>query len=893
MTDLLLDPATDDQNLLAQVVSYYHESLKNSTEALDYLRKRGITNGEALTQFRLGYSDRTLGLKLPVKQVKAGRLIRERLQRLGLYRESGHEHFSGCVTFPVFAADGSGRIVDLYGRKTGGIHLRKGTPLDMYLGNERKGVWNVEAVSASEEMILCPSVVDALTFWNHGYRNVTCTFGPDALTQDHLHVFTEFKVKRVLVVDLNMVQKLLDAGLDVYSLQLPPTLSISTYALQAGDPAEALGALLRTAHWFGKGQAIPMTTVPVNTTPAPMPTPAVNQDMVEQDEQQDDDDDQEDDDELDDADELAKLEDEEDEPEPTIPLMTSNPLPRLASPLPPAPPSLEAEVDADEVRLTFGNRRYRIRGLSKNLAFDVLKVNVLVSNDVGLFVDSFDLYSAKHRRSFVVQAAAELHVEEQTLKNDLGRVLLKLEELQDKNITEQLKPKDTTPRMTDTEKQDALQLLRDPRLLDRIVADFHIVGEASNKLIGYLAAISRKLDEPLAIVIQSTSAAGKSTLMDAVLALVPPEDVVQFSAMTGQALYYMGEGDLKHKILAVVEEEGAAKASYALKLLQSEGHLTIASTGKEANTGRLVTQTYKVEGPVMLFLTTTSVQVDEELLNRCLILSVNEDRDQTKAIHQAQRQKQTLVGLLAKQEQHDRLKLHRNAQRLLKPLLVANPYAEHLTFLDDKTRTRRDHAKYLTLIRAVALLHQHQRPIQTIEHQGKTIEYIEVTPDDIAIANTLTHEVLGRSLDELPPQTRRLLDLIDSMVSQACQQQGLDRSDYRFSRRDVREHTQWGHSQLAVHLRRLEELEYLIVHRGQRGRSFVYELAYSNPSNDTGRFLAGLTDAHELRRHLPAPGNDLPASFRPHSGQLPAHFRPTENDPSPAPPSSNGTPCPS
>ena len=134
--------------------------------------------------------------------------------------------------------------------------------------------------------------------------------------------------------------------------------------------------------------------------------------------------------------------------------------------------------------------------------------------------------------------------------------------------------------------------------------------------------------------------------MDAVLSFVPSEDVVQFSAMTGQALYYMGEGDLKHKILAVVEEEGAAKASYALKLLQSEGHLTIASTGKEANTGRLVTQTYRVEGPVMLFLTTTSVQVDEELMNRCLVLTVNEDREQTKAIHQAQRQRQTLAGLL-------------------------------------------------------------------------------------------------------------------------------------------------------------------------------------------------------------------------------------------------------
>jgi hypothetical protein len=69
--------------------------------------------------------------------------------------------------------------------------------------------------------------------------------------------------------------------------------------------------------------------------------------------------------------------------------------------------------------------------------------------------------------------------------------------------------------------------------------------------------------------------------------------------------------------------------------------------------------------------------------------------------------------------------------------------------------------KYLTLIRTIALLHQHQRERKTVVHNGATVEYIEVTKDDIALANKLAHEVLGRSLDELPPQTRRLLTLID------------------------------------------------------------------------------------------------------------------------------------
>src|SRR5277367_5582726 len=145
--------------------------------------------------------------------------------------------------------------------------------------------------------------------------------------------------------------------------------------------------------------------------------------------------------------------------------------------------------------------------------------------------------------------------------------------------------------------------------------------------------------------------------------------------MTGQSLFYMGETNLKHKILAIVEEEGAQRASYALKLLQSEGELMIASTGKDATTGRLVTQEYRVQGPVMIFLTTTAIKIDEELLNRCLVLTVDEDREQTKAIHKVQRQRQTLEGLLSAQDHQKILVLHRNAQRLLQPILVANPFA--------------------------------------------------------------------------------------------------------------------------------------------------------------------------------------------------------------------------
>ena len=190
--------------------------------------------------------------------------------------------------------------------------------------------------------------------------------------------------------------------------------------------------------------------------------------------------------------------------------------------------------------------------------------------------------------------------------------------------------------------------------------------------------------------------------------------------------------------------------------------------------------------------------------------------------------------------------------------------------------------KYLTLIRSIALLHQHQRPRKTATHRGKTVEYIEVTLDDIATANRLAHEVLGRSLDELPPQTRRLLLLVDEMVSAECERQKIERADFRSSRRDVRRHTGWGDTQLKIHLHRLEELEYLLVHHGGRGQSFVYELVFERQGDGGRPVLPGLIEVEKLsrlclrRKEVGAKGEKSGPS-RPQVGGCPGVVRASES----------------
>lgn len=829
----------DNQTALKQVIDYYHETLKQSPEAQEYLCGRGLVHPELIDRFKLGFANRTLGYRLPEKNRKAGAEMRGKLQDIGILRDSGHEHFNGSLVVPVI--DQNGIISEVYGRKILGNRLRKGTAQHLYLPGPHEGVWNIESFKASDEIILCEALIDAMTFWVQGFRNVTASYGTSGFTTSHLAAFKRHEIKRVIIAydrdeagnqaAKELAKKLQSEGIECYRLLLPKGMDVNEYAQQVTPAQKSLGLAIRTAEWMGSGDA-PVRQMPINNI-----EPSFDLETGEV------------------VDTTSPLAADANQPlsaaaEEETEANTDIPEPTHASPQPKSSTPVEAELSDHELAITLGDRRYRIRGMNKNLSYDQLKVNVLVNKGDAFHVDTLDIYSARHRTSYIKQAGIELGLKDEIIKKDVGQVLLKLEALQEQQIKRALTPEEKTVSLSDEEQQAAMDLLTDPTLLTRIVEDVNrlgVVGEATNMLVGYLAGVSRKLDRPLAVIIQSSSAAGKSALMDAVLSLMPEEERVQYSAMTGQSLFYMGETNLKHKILAISEEEGAENASYALKLLQSEGEVSIASTGKDPTTGNLTTQEYRVEGPVMLFLTTTAIDIDEELLNRCVVLSVNETREQTAAIHAMQRSRQTLAGLLADADKDDIVNLHRNAQRLLRPLLVANPYATELTFLNDKTRTRRDHMKYLTLIRSIALLHQYQRPIKTVNHKGKHISYVEVTLEDIETANRLASEVLGRTLDELPPQSRKLLQLIAQWIKTQSKQQQIDAKDYRFSRKDIRDVTGWGNTQLKVHLRRLEDMEYLLVHRGGRGQSFVYELLYDGQGTAGDAFLMGLIDTDKLQ----------------------------------------------
>ena len=491
----------------------------------------------------------------------------------------------------------------------------------------------------------------------------------------------------------------------------------------------------------------------------------------------------------------------------------------------PSAPLVTATHGRDEVFVQFSTRSWRVRGARSRTNADGEHLQVALSvneEDTGRFhLDTLDLYLARQRHGFLDAAATELHANREVLVLEMAEVLGVAERTRDEGAL-------STPAvvLAEADRCAALSYLEDPQLFDRLLADLSdlgVVGEGTNLLVCYLATISRKGERPLGVLDQSSSAGGKSTLVDAVCSLLPTEDLVAVSAITSQALYYLGGSGLRHKVLYVTEEHGSQRASYALKLLLSEGRLAIATTGKDQRSGRLQTTNYETTGPVALLMTTTATSIDPELENRLVVLGVSEDPNQTQAIIAAQRREVTREGFANRVRREELRRTHANVQRLLQPLRVVITNVPE-DFPSSSTRHRRDHAKLLSLIAAITLLHQYQREHLTATVNGESFTYLEASEEDIVRGMALAKAVLTRRDDHLAPQAQRLLAVIEEYAAKRARESDLAPDEVEVTRRELREWLGWSLMQVRSATDVLVALEYLVVAGGGRGRCRTYRL---------------------------------------------------------------------
>lgn len=509
-------------------------------------------------------------------------------------------------------------------------------------------------------------------------------------------------------------------------------------------------------------------------------------------------------------------------------------------------PDATARVSEDRILFERGGRRYELRELSPNEP-DRLRVNLRVEVGGALHVDTLDLYASRSRAAFARAVAPVLAVPETAVEADLALMIRKLEAIRAQRRQEAEPARGHA--MTPDEEAEALELLKSPGLLGRIVKDLDdlgYVGEAANKTLGYLITVSRKLDSPLCGVILSRAGAGKSRLMEVLSELVPPEELIAFTRITPQALYYAENRSLKNKLLVSGEDEGLIGSDYVMRELISSKKIKLAAPLKDQATGKLKTVEYEVEGPISLLFSTTKPAIHFENATRCFLLSLDESDEQTARVHAVQRRMRTMEKVERDGRAAELRTLHRNAQRLLKPLLVVNPFALDLTFPTEPLEMRREHEKYLSLIDALALLRQYQRKQGKCVHAGREVEYVVADIADVEEANVLMTEILGTRAEDLSRPSRELLGLIKKMADEKARALGIEAGEHRFNRRDIREYTGWSDNQIKAHIRQLEDLEYLIIGKGERGRMYRYELAADGAEKEKKR-LPGLTDTAALR----------------------------------------------
>ncbi|MBI5805550.1 toprim domain-containing protein [candidate division TA06 bacterium] len=772
--------------LLNRVVSFYHQTLFEDQRGLQYLQSRGITDNSIYEDFKLGYSNGTLNNALPQQESE----LKEALKEIGLINERGYELFYNCVIFPVF--DDNQDCVGIYGRKVENTKslIPNPAPSDivhLYLPGPRRGVFNWQAAKRSSMLILTESIIDALTLYNAGFKDVIPCYGVNGFTDDHAALFERYKVNEAYICfdrdeageagAARMTGQLKNKGIACYNIDLPELkdakADVNSFFILTANAQETFETLLQQAN----------------------PKAAIRSERQVKSEQRD------------------------------------------------------YEKTDSGFTVCYGDRRYEVRGISREgvkLKATVKALSAVRSSAAakGRFhLDTVDLYSNRSRLFFAKACAVLFSEKEELITGDITKLI---------DLAESWTPEaaPSGPSMSKSEEAEALGFLKDPKLFDRILEDFETVGltgEKANKLMAFIAATSRKLDDPLSILIQSRSAAGKSTLQDAVLSLMPPEDFMKYTRLTGQALFYKEEDSLMHKLLAIEEEHGAREASYSIRNIQSSKYLSIAATGKDPVTGKLRTEEYKVKGPVALMITTTEVELDYETSNRFITLTIDESKEMTARILVKQRENETIEGLVKKAETEAVARRHYNAQRLLRAIQVINPFASQLTYPSESLRARRDHKKYLGLIKAIAYLRQYQRQVKSVEHNGKIIEYIDVILDDIELANKLAGEVFGRSLDELSPPSRLLLGMIKEMVEISCKRQGIEPKDYHFTRKDIRDFCKWSDFQVRCHIKQLEDLEYIYSAVGKKGKEYIYELLYDGQGTDDKPFLMGLTTVEQLR----------------------------------------------
>jgi energy-coupling factor transporter ATP-binding protein EcfA2 len=481
----------------------------------------------------------------------------------------------------------------------------------------------------------------------------------------------------------------------------------------------------------------------------------------------------------------------------------------------PQPEALNVVSDGLHRVFSLAGIQYRVSG-AKSIFVTSLRVNIRATHEGLSHYDSLDLYTAKARASFAATLNRAWGAEVARVEKDLILILEHFEKERD----DRLRSGSQKPviSMNAQEREQGMKLLMDPRLFDRIVDDLSAlgyVGEDLNKQLLYLCASSRKLADPMSVLILSQSASGKSFLVESVRRLMPPEDVVAVTSLSDQALNYIE--DLSHKFLILGEAVHGEVVEHQIREMLSGKELSRLVTIKDPETGTMKSTVVRTPVIVSSVMSSTSYAINPENASRCFMINTDESKAQTERIHEYQRSKYSLDrvthGAAAKDEI---IRTHQTAQRLLQNRVIVNEFAPLLDFPSTLMRLRRDHDRFLDLIASVCFLRQYQKQVQRLG----SLAYIACDLIDYAVAYRIMVEaVLSSTLRELPKGAQLLYDEMRKLARTEAKRQDLSIFEVNMTQRQIREVSGFAQTWVRENLRSLVDFEYVLVNRGGQERS--------------------------------------------------------------------------
>ncbi|MBA2583270.1 MAG: hypothetical protein H0V01_07785 [Bacteroidetes bacterium] len=446
---------------------------------------------------------------------------------------------------------------------------------------------------------------------------------------------------------------------------------------------------------------------------------------------------------------------------------------------------------------------------------DRLRVTIKVEFKGQAIRHNLDLYNDTQVEKLLRKTAERLEIGTSYISKAIATLINELENYRLEEIQKQAVKQETKKMLTEQEKQAALAFLKEPDLLERtneMIGKSGVIGEELNRLLMYLIFTSRKTYRPLHIVSFGSSGVGKSHLQEKVGELIPQEDKIEITSLTGNAFYYFDKDELGHKVVLIEDLDGVLAALYPLRELQSKQKISKTVTIKDKK-GNAKTIHLVVYGPVSIAGCTTQSRIYEDNANRSFLIYIDESEEQDEKVMHFQRL--LSAGKINLYEQKQTIELLQNTQRVLQPVKVINPYAEFLKIPKDVFKPRRTNAHYIAFIEAITFYKQYQREQKADEETGEI--YIETTLEDIAEANTLMKHILLRKSDELSGACRSYFEFIKQYVR--------TNNLKHFSNKEIRAVLKTEHSKQKKYMVELQQYDYVRKKEGDKKKGYGYEVS--------------------------------------------------------------------